>query len=115
VQALTSTHAAVIRPIPAARRPQGLTPTKPQFEAWLRQAAPGDRIAYYQGHLAVDRVRGSSKLSEPARRELIAVANLALALANSAGIHLVQQRTGPGTFRYIAVKAHPARAPGSLG
>jgi hypothetical protein len=115
VQALTSTHAAVIRAIPAARRPQGLAPTKPQFEAWLRQAAPGDWIAYHQGHLAVDRVRGSSKLSEPARRELIAVANLALALANSAGIHLVQQRIEPGTFRYLAVKGHPDRGPGSSG
>jgi hypothetical protein len=60
-------------------------------------------------------MRVSNRPSEPARRALVAVANLALALAEHGEVHLVQQRTEPGTFRYIAVKAHPNRAPGRSG
>ena len=112
MQALTCVHPAVSQFSIAAPRLQDLAISRQQLEAWLRQAAPGARIVYHRGYLAVDRVRGSSRLSESARRELVAVANLALVQAEHGGVHLVQQRTGPGTFRYIAVKAHPDRASG---
>jgi hypothetical protein len=71
-------------------------------------------MSYHLGYLAIDRVRGSSQLSEPARRELITVANLALALAKRGDIHLVQQRIEPAIFRYFAVKAHADRGLGTL-
>ena len=110
MQALTSAHPVLSRPSTVVR--QDLAITRQQFESWLRQAAPGDRAVYHRGHLAVDRVRGSGRLSGPARRELVAVANRALALAKQGEIHLVQERTEPGTFRYIAVKAHGDRVLG---
>jgi hypothetical protein len=103
MQALSSAHPVVSRPNRAAPRPQDLTITRPQFEAWLKQAAPGDRLVYHRGYLAVDRVRGSSQSSESARREFVAVANLALALAEQGEIHLVQQRHRDGDYSYLAV------------
>jgi hypothetical protein len=115
MQTLTSAHPVVYRPAAAAQRSQDLTPTREQFEAWLRYAAAGARLVYHRGYLAVDRARGSGPLSESARRELVVVANLALALAEQGKIHLVQQRTGPDTFSYIAVKAHPDRPVGRSG
>jgi hypothetical protein len=111
VQAVTSACTPIR--LMAAREPQGVTLTREQFEARLRQAAPGDRISYHLGYLAIDRVRSSSRLSEPARRELITVANTALALAKRGDIHLVQQRVEPAIFRYFAVKSHANRGLGT--
>jgi hypothetical protein len=115
VQALTSAYPIVSRPSRATPRHQDLAVTRQEFEVWLKQARPGDRLVYHRGYLAVDRARGSGPLSESARRELVLVGNLALALAEQGKAHLVQQRTGPDAFSYIAVKAHPDRAVGRSG
>lgn len=101
---------AVRRPV-AGYRSKRLTLTKQEFEAWHRQAAPGDRVVYHRGYLAVDRVRNSGGLSEQDRRELLAVAKAALVLAEQDEIHLLQRRLEPGSYSYIAVKSH--RNPGS--
>lgn len=103
MQALTSALPIISRPSRAAPRPEDLAITGQQFEVWLKQAAPGDRLVYHRGYLAVDRARGSGRLSEAARRELVAVANLALALADRGEIHLVQRRYRDGDYSYLAV------------
>jgi hypothetical protein len=105
MQALISARAVVPRTSPAAQRSQDLALTRQQFEAWRGEAAPEDWVVYHRGYLAVDRVRGSSRLSEPARRELVAVANLALALAEQGEIHLAQRRHRDGDYSYLAVLA----------
>ena len=104
---LMADPAAVVRLPVAMHGSQCLPLTRQQFEAWLRQAAPGDRVVYHRGYLAVDRVRGSTGLSEPDRRELLAVAKAAMMLAERGEIHLVQRRIEPGSFSYLAVKARP--------
>jgi hypothetical protein len=103
--------AAILSPPVAAQRSQNLTLSRQQLEAWLKQAAPGDRVIYHRGYLAVDRVRGSSDLSEQDRRELVAVAKAALTLAERGEIHLIQRRIKSGSFSYLAVRTH--QGPGS--
>jgi hypothetical protein len=104
---LRADRAAVVWPPLAVHGAQRLPLTRQQFEAWLRQAAPGDRLVYHRGYLAVDRARGSTRLSEPDRRELGAVAKAALILAERGEIHLIQRRVEPGDFSYLAVKSRP--------
>lgn len=108
MQALRSACVAAV----AAPEPHHHRLTRKQLEAWVGQAAPGDQLAYHQGYLIIDRVRGSSALPEADRRELVVVADAALALARRGEIHLVQRRLGPGTFSYLAVKAHQGSVPG---
>jgi hypothetical protein len=105
MQALTCAHPVTSRPSTAALRPEDLAITKQQFESWLRQAAPGARIVYHRGYLALDRARGSSKLSEMSRRELAAVATLAMELAVRGQLHLLQRRHEDGDYSYLAVVA----------
>ena len=77
------------------------------FRAWLTRAKPGERLEYYRGLLALDRVKGTSSLREAERRKLIAVADHASALAGQGTLHLLQERHGDADYSYWAV----ARAP----
>jgi hypothetical protein len=105
VQALTSPRTTIRLAVVAAPKPQDVMLTREQFEASLRQAAPGARIVYHRGYLALDRARGSSKLSEMSRRELAAVATLAMELAVRGQLHLLQRRHEDGDYSYLAVVA----------
>ena len=82
------------------------------LRAWFRTARPGDRVVDHHGHLAVDRVRGPSEVSEPDRCELVAAANTALALAERGELQVVQQRLKSGAFCYLSVRAKPIPRPG---
>jgi hypothetical protein len=57
------------------------------FGAWLARARPGERLEYYRGFLAIDRVKDTSALKEPERLKLAAVADQALALADLGKLH----------------------------
>ena len=77
------------------------------FRAWLTRAKPGERLEYYRGLLALDRVKGTSSLTEAERRKLAAVADHASTLAGRGKLHLLQERHGDADYSYWAI----ARAP----
>jgi hypothetical protein len=79
------------------------------FRAWLARAKPGERLRYHRGHLALDRVKGMSSLTEAERRKLTAVADHASALAGQGTLHLLQERHGDGDYSYWAIARVPAR------
>jgi hypothetical protein len=74
-----------------ARRPL----TEIEFCAWVAQAVPGDRLEYHRGFLALDIFPMFARLPDQQRSEL--------ARLGSGLVHLVQERTGPDQFAYIAV------------
>ena len=79
--------------------------TEAALVAWLVRAAPGERIVYWRGFLAVD--RWSPRRD---RHRLCSVARLAWGMAEKGWVHLVQQRVAPGVFDYIAI-ARPRKLP----
>ena len=80
------------------------------FRAWLTRAKPGERLEYYRGLLALDRVNGTSSFREAERRKLTAVADHASALAGQGTLHLLQERHGDGDYSYWAIARVPARS-----
>ena len=62
-----------------------------EFELWAKQAKPGARIVYWEGHLA----------REGAGRK---VGQAALKAAATGWFTLAQRRLEPGRYRYIAVR-----------
>jgi len=91
-----------------AQRSQHAALPAAAFRSWLARAKPGEPLEYYRGHLGIDRVKGTSSLSDPERRKLNAVADHALALAGQGTLHLLQERHPDGEYSYWAI----ARAPG---
>ena len=87
--------------------------TEIEFAAWVGAAAPGDRIEYHRGYLAVDIVAVISGLSEPERATLKQLAGRAWWASEQRLVHLVQERLGPGHFSYIAI-ARPKAKLGSV-
>lgn len=75
------------------------------FRAWVARAKPSERLEYFRGLLALDRVKGTSSLREADRRKLTAVADHALALAGQGTLHLLQERHGHADCSYWAVAA----------
>jgi hypothetical protein len=73
------------------------------FRGWLARAKPGERLEYFRGLLALDRVKGTSSLGEAERRKLAAVADYASALAGQGTLHLLQKRHGHADYSYWAV------------
>jgi hypothetical protein len=80
------------------------------FGVWLARAKPGERLEYYRGRLAIDRIKGTSALDDAERRKLAAVADEALALADQRKLHLLQERHGEGDYSYWAVASAAARS-----
>jgi hypothetical protein len=80
------------------------------FRAWLARAKPGERLEYYRGLLALDRVKGTTCLREAERRKLAAVADHASALAVQSKLHLLQERHGDADYSYWAVIRTPSRS-----
>ena len=88
-----------------------------EFAGWVGAAAPGDRLEYHRGFLAVDIVPVISNLPEPERAALKTLGARAWWAAEQRLVHLVQERLGPGLFAYIAIarpKPKPKRAEVSL-
>lgn len=79
------------------------------FVDWLIDADPGDKLVYYRGHLAHDRMASTEALDPQSRITLQAVANRVMAAAAQGLVLPVQKRLGPEEFLYIAVKALPGR------
>jgi hypothetical protein len=82
-----------------ARRPL----TEIEFCAWVAQALPGDRLEYHRGFLTLDRCQGLSNLTSEERKRLTWLGARAFWAAEQGLVHLVQERTGPDRFAYIAV------------
>ncbi len=75
---------------------------------WFVDASPGDRLVYYRGHLAHDRMQ-DVVLGGRERADLNAVAHHVMRLAAERLVIPVQKRLGREDFLYIAVKARPGR------
>lgn len=82
------------------------------FLAWLDRAAPGERIAYHEGHLGCDRTFRISHLPEPVRAEINRVAVCAMDLAGQGRVVLAQRRVAEDRVAYLAIKAHGQRTTG---
>lgn len=80
------------------------------FLAWINRAAPGERIAYHEGHLACDRTQVSSSLPPMVRAELNRVAGLAMTLADAGHLLLAQRRIAENRVAYLAIMAKGGRA-----
>jgi hypothetical protein len=83
------------------------------LQTWAAHAAPGARCVYHRGHLAEDRHPITSRLGEAARRQLDGTADLALAMAPTGQVLLVQRRHGDGDYSYLAIKATAPRRRGA--
>jgi hypothetical protein len=96
------------------RAPSPLRPQIGEAEllAWFLAASPGDRIAYWRGHLAIDLAPTSSPLSQNERRRLRGLKNMTLSMAETGLLHLVQQRLGLDDYLYLAI-ARPRPRQGS--
>lgn len=75
------------------------------FLAWIDRAAPGERIAYHEGHLGCDRAPRISPFAEQARCELDRVAGLAMTLADNGHLLLAQARVAEDRVAYFAIMA----------
>ena len=85
------------------------------FAGWVGAAAPGDRLEYHRGFLAVDTIPLVSKLPETDRVVLKRTAGRAWWAAEQRLVHLVQERLGPDLFAYIAIaRPKPRHAEVSL-
>lgn len=93
-----------------ARRSQHAALSAGLFRAWVARAKPGERLEYFRGLLALDRVKGTSSLREAERRKLTAVADHASALAGQGTLHLLQKRHGHADYSYWAVARAPSGA-----
>jgi hypothetical protein len=90
--------------------------TEEMFCDWLASAPPGQRLEYYRGLLAHDRVPSTKVLHERDRVTLAAVAKRAMQAAEDGRVLLLQRRHGNSDYSYIAVKASrraPARSVGA--
>jgi hypothetical protein len=85
------------------------------FDKWLDQAAPGKRIEYHRGALAIDREPRISTLAKPQRQELVRIADRAMVLAREGRVFLLQERRGKDEFSYLAVMARKKRSAGIMG
>src|SRR5262245_52398277 len=77
--------------------------TTAHVRAWLRDANPGEAIAYYRGFLALGTDERGRSLGKVERHELLQAAQCLWQAAQHGLVHLVQRRHGPGDFTYLAV------------
>lgn len=81
--------------------------------AWLGAAAPGDRLAYHRGFLAIDCDSASSRLPERDRLVLRRLAARATFAAHHRLVFVVQRRNGPGDYTYLLIARRRAKVTGS--
>jgi hypothetical protein len=106
-----SRHAAHVSP--ASVEPADLPVSEVAFCAWLALAAPGEKLIYHRGFVAVDAAGLVSSLSPERQRALRDVAAAALRAAGQGLVHLVQARLGPHRFAYVAVARPRSRRSGA--
>jgi hypothetical protein len=98
--------------------PQDAPPTErtlideERFCDWVANARLGQRVEYYRGFLAYDRMPSTSILSEPDRRVLVAVAKRVMQVAADGRIVPLQARLADGEYSYIAAKTRHRPAGG---
>lgn len=85
------------------------------FVDWLIDANPGDKVAYYRGHLGYDRMPSANVLDRQSRAVLHAVATRVMVAASQGLVLPVQKRIGPEDYLYVVVKALPGRVSGQRG
>lgn len=88
--------------------------TAATFEAWLKHARPGDRFEYHRGYLTADRVHvmnipAIGGFAHVYMEPLHSLASAVWGAYERSKVLLVQQKLGPGVFRYLATKSTPAR------
>ena len=71
--------------------------------AWISQADAGDVLEYHRGALAIDRLRGMSKLPRAECDRVDLLADRAWTAAAQQLVHLVQHRLGTDRFSYLAI------------
>jgi len=98
-----------ISPVAAACTAPALIIREGAFNKWLTAAKAGDRAEYHRGALAIDRAPRISSLAEPHRKELVRIADRAMALAEDGRVLLLQERRGTDDFSYMAVMAKRKR------
>jgi hypothetical protein len=76
---------------------------------WAADAEPGERLVYYRGHLGHDRMAAARVYPDEPRKRLNDLAARALILSDDGWVSLIQQRTGPAQWDYIAVKRAASR------
>ena len=76
----------------------------------LADAMPGDTITYHVGMLARDRAPQTQVLSPDRCRDLGAVADRVLQLAEAGWVHLQQRRIGEERFAYFLIVRPRPRA-----
>ncbi|MFN3347387.1 hypothetical protein [Pseudorhodoplanes sp.] len=76
-----------------------------RFVDWIVDAKAHDCIAYYRGHLALDRCESTGVLSPTDRRRLATVANRVMVASGQGLVFPVQKRLGPHDYLYLAVRA----------
>ena len=83
--------------------------------AWIAQADAGDVLEYHRGTLAIDRLRGMSKLPRAECDRVDLLADRAFAAAEQRLVHLVQHRLGTDRFSYLAIaRPKPRNAEAAL-
>jgi len=75
------------------------------FVDWLVDAKHGDTLAYYRGHLAIDRDPLQSTLSEFRRLKLTHLADRALECCERGQVLLVQRRVEKNDWVYLAIRS----------
>ena len=70
-----------------------------KYEAWLKQAQPGDKITYYIGHLAADRGRYGPKMEWRPREPLNSLARRIYADMERGLVELTQKPGSIGGYR----------------
>ena len=82
-----------------ARRPL----TEIEFCAWVAQAVPGEHREDVENEKAAMVLEPFARLPDQQRAELARLGSRAFWAAEQGLVHLVQERTGPDQFAYIAV------------
>lgn len=77
--------------------------TENAFADRLAAAVVGEVIVYHVGHLASDRSRDMSNLSEDRRFEINAIAARAMRLFLAGRVTLAQRRVATGRCAYLAI------------
>jgi hypothetical protein len=75
------------------------------FVDWIVDAQASDCIAYYRGHLGLDRCAVAAVLCPGECRRLIAVSRCVMLAADQGLVFPVQRRLGPHDHIYLAVRA----------
>ena len=86
-----------------------------EVRRWLREAAPGQSIQYFVGHLGPGTDAMGLPLPESERQAVAGVAVRLWRAAQHDLVHLVQRRQGPTNWAYIAIaRAPPEKAMPSI-